>query len=595
MTDKKIDIPVGKTHNEGLKNQSNFLRGELAESLQVQIDGSVSEDDAQLTKFHGTYMQDDRDLRAGRRKKFLDKAYSFMIRVRVPGGLCTPKQWLQMDSISDNYANGTIKLTTRQAFQFHGVIKNNLKKTMQEINASCLDTVAACGDVNRNVMCNPNPYESKYHPEVQQLAQDISDHLTPRTGAYHEIWLQDQDEDGKMKLFETSEAIKKNIEMSKTSEAGDEEPIYGKLYLPRKFKTVVAVPPSNDVDIFAHCLGFIAIIENNKLVGYNVTVGGGMGMTHGDKDTFPRTADVMGFCTSDQAVKVAEAVVITQRDNGNRDNRKRARCKYTVEDMGIEAFRAYVEKVLGYKLQEAKPFKFENNGDRYGWCKGTDGKWHLGLFITNGRVKDDENSKQKTGLREIAKIHKGDFRLTNNQNLIIGSVAEEDKAEIEKLVKEYGLDDHETISGLRKNSMACVSLPTCGLALAESERYLPDLVTEIEQECENSGIRDDAITIRMTGCPNGCARPYLAEIGFVGKGPNTYNVYLGAAHDGSRLNKLYKEDVKGEDVKTLLSPIISSYAKEREDGEKFGDFVIRKGIIEATTAGNNFHENLNLA
>lgn len=591
MADDK-NIKVGKTHNEGLKNESNYLRGDLAESLAVEIDGSVSEDDAQLTKFHGTYMQDDRDLRAGRRKKFLDKAYSFMIRVRVPGGLCTPEQWLHMDYISDNYANHTIKLTTRQAFQFHGVIKNNLKKTMQEINSVCLDTVAACGDVNRNVMCNPNPHAGKHYPAAQQLAEDISDHLTPRTGAYHEIWLQDQLENGEMKLYETSKAIKETIEMRKNNpDAEEEEPIYGKLYLPRKFKTVIAVPPSNDVDIFAHCLGFIAIIEDDELIGWNVTVGGGMGQTFGDTDTFPRTADLLGFCTPEQALDVAEAVVITQRDNGNRDNRKRARCKYTVEDMGIDKFRAYVEKILGYELQEPKSFKFEDRGDRYGWTKGTDDKWHFTMFISNGRVKDTENCKMKTALREIAKIHKGDFRLTNNQGLIIGSITDEDRPKIEALMKEYGIDDISQTQ-IRKNSMACVALPTCGLALAESERYLPDLLTEIEKEFADAGVGDESVFIRMTGCPNGCARPYLAEIGFVGTGPGKYNVYLGAAYDGSRLNKLYKESVNDSDIPSLLRPIIQDFAKNKEEGERFGDFTIRAGYVKATTAGNNFHENL---
>lgn len=588
MTDKKINIPVGKSHNEGLKNESNYLRGNLAENLEVQVDGSVSEDDSQLTKFHGTYMQDDRDLRAGRRKKFLDKAYSFMIRVRVPGGLSTPKQWLHMDYIADNYANGTIKLTTRQAFQFHGVIKNNLKKTIQEINSVCLDTIAACGDVNRNVMCNPNPYESEHHPEVQQLAQDISDHLTPQTGAYHEIWLKERGEDGKMKVLETSEAIKNARKKAENTEDTEEEPIYGKLYLPRKFKIVIAVPPSNDVDVFAHCLGFIAIIENGKIIGYNITVGGGMGMTHGDTNTFPRTAELLGFCTPEQAVKVAEAVMITQRDNGNRDDRKHARCKYTVENMGIDAFRAYVEKTLGYELQEAKPFKFDDRGDRYGWNKGTDDKWHCTIFVQNGRVIDTDDCKMKTALREIAKIHKGDFRLTNNQGLIIGSISEADRPKIEALLSEYNIG-YVDQSGLRKNSMACVSLPTCGLALAESERYLPDLVTLLEQEFDAVGLREEPVVIRMTGCPNGCARPYLAEIGFVGTGPNKYNLYLGAAHDGSRLNKLYMESILDADVPNILRPIIEDYAKNRQEGEHFGDFTIRAGYVNATTAGNQFH------
>ncbi len=565
---------VGKSKNEGIKDKSNYLRGGIKEGLENVITGALEEDDTQLTKFHGIYMQDDRDIRAGRRSKKLDKAYSFMARVRVPGGVCTPQQWLDMDYLSDNYANHTLKLTTRQAFQFHGIIKTNLRYTINAINKSCLDTLAACGDVNRNVMCNPNPYESVLHAPAQKLAEDISAHLSPRTSAYHEIWIDDE-------------------QVAGGKEEEDVEPIYGKLYLPRKFKTVVAIPPSNDVDIFAHCLGFIAIAENGKLTGYNVTVGGGLGMTHGDVETFPRTADVMAFCTPEQAVDVAEKIVIVQRDNGNRDERKNARFKYTVERMGVTKIRSEVERLLGYKLQDAKPFTFTSTGDRYGWVKGVDGKWHVTLFIQNGRVKDTPEWKMKTGLREIAKVHKGDFRLTNNQNVIIASIDEKDKPQIEKLLKEYKLDSFDQ-SGLRRNSMACVALPTCGLALAESERYLPDLVTELEEEFEKAGLRNDDVVIRMTGCPNGCARPYLAEIGFVGTGPNKYNLYLGAAFNGSRLNKLYRESVDDKEIRTILKPMIHAYAKERNEGESFGDYVIRKGIVKATTAGNNFHKNLDL-
>jgi sulfite reductase (NADPH) hemoprotein beta-component len=579
MTEDKENNPnIGKSPNESIKDNSNFLRGTIKEGLAMEFDGSISDDDTQLTKFHGLYQQDDRDLRAGRRKKFMDKAYSFMLRVRLPGGVCSPEQWLKMDYISDNYANHTIKITTRQTFQFHGVIKNNLRRTMQAMDAVALDSIAACGDVNRNVMCNPNPYQSKFHAETYKLAKDISEHLLPQTGAYREIWLDGEKVAG-------GEVEKE-----------EHEPLYGKHYLPRKFKTVIAIPPSNDVDIFAHCLGFIAIIEDDKLVGYNVTAGGGMGMTHGDTTTFPRTADVLGFVTPDKAVKAAEAVMLAQRDHGNRDERKHARCKYTVERLGVDKFREYVEEHAGFKFEPAKPFHFEDNGDRYGWVKNEDdGTWHCGLFIQNGRVYDDESKNiwLKTGLKEIAKIHKGDYRLTNNQNIIISNVANEDKEEIEALLAKYNMDDFNQ-SGLRKSSMACVALPTCGLALAESERYLPDLVSEIEQEFEAAGIREKRVTIRMTGCPNGCARPYLAEIGFVGTGPNKYNIYLGGAHDGSRLSKLYRSAFLDSEVKDLLKPIIHSYAKEREEGEHFGDYVIRKGVVEATTAGNNFHDNLNL-
>lgn len=556
--------------NESIKESSALLRGTILEGLADGITGSLDEDDTQLTKFHGTYQQDDRDLRAERRKKKMEPAYSFMIRVRVPGGVCTPEQWLAMDEIADTYANGTLRLTTRQAFQFHGVIKSNLKTTMAAINASLLDTLAACGDVNRNVMCNPNPELSQAHAAALKLARDLSDHLSPRTGAYHEIWLD------KEKVVDTAEEV---------------EPIYGPTYLPRKFKTVVAVPPENDVDIYAQDLGFIAITDKaGKVTGYNVTVGGGMGMTHGEPETYPRTADVMGYCTVKQAVEVAEKVVMVQRDHGDRSNRKHARLKYTIEDHGIDWFRAEVEKRLGYKLKKPKPFKFTSTGDRYGWVKDHTGNWHYTLFIENGRIKDTPDKQMKEGLAEIAKIHKGDFRLSSNQNVVIANVGSRQKKAIDALLKKYGLDN--SFSALRLNGMACVSLPTCGLGLAESERYLPDLITDLEETLEGAGLRDDEIVIRMTGCPNGCARPYLAEIGLVGRGPGTYNLYLGAAFDGSRLNKLYRRDVKHDGILTALTPLIERYAKERTKGERFGDFVIRTGVIAATTAGSNFHENL---
>ncbi|GHB95278.1 NADPH-dependent assimilatory sulfite reductase hemoprotein subunit [Cerasicoccus arenae] len=546
--------------NETIKENSAFLRGTILEGLADVITGALSDDDTQLTKFHGIYQQDDRDVRNERRKQKLDKAYSFMARVRVPGGVCTSQQWLEMDRLADTYANGTIKLTTRQAFQFHGIIKSNLKQTIKEINEACLDTIAACGDVNRNVMCNPNPHQSAVHAQVQKLAEDISNHLTPATRAYHEIWL-----DGD--------------KMASSEE--DVEPIYGKTYLPRKFKIVIAVPPSNDVDIFAHDLGYIAIIEDGKIIGYNVTVGGGMGMTHNNSATYPRAADHLGFILPEDAIKIAEAVVTTQRDNGDRADRKHARLKYTVEDMGLDTFRAEVEKRSGVKIQKLRDYTFESTGDRYGWVKGVDEKWHLTLFIQNGRVLDTAEYSMKTALREVAKIHTGDFRLTANQNLIIGAVSDAAKSSVEAILNEHGLMDRLNTSGLRLNSMACVALPTCGLALSESERYLPDLITDIESILDEAGLRDDEIVIRMTGCPNGCARPFLAEIGLVGRSPGKYNLYLGASFTGNRLNKLYRDSATQEQIIAELREILVRYAKERNEGEHFGDFTIRAGYVKA--------------
>ena len=575
-------MKVGKTANEGIKDVSNYLRGTILEGLANTSTGSLSADDQQLTKFHGIYQQDDRDIRRERRKNKLEPAYSFMIRVRVPGGVSTPQQWLDMDRIAQEHANGAIKLTTRQAFQFHGVIKSNLKRSIAEINEALFDTLAACGDVNRNVMCNPNPNQSKVHGEVLQLATDISDHLSPRTGAYHDIWIDDG----------TGEKVKVTYDPPKIDDIADEEePIYGKLYLPRKFKTVIAVPPSNDVDIYAHDLGYIAILGgDDKIVGYNVTVGGGMGMTHGNEETFPRLADLLGFCTPEQAVLVGEAVVRVQRDFGNRDVRTNARLKYTVERMGIDAFREEVEKLCGFKLGEPRDFKFEHNGDRYGWIEDHTGNFHYTMFIENGRIHDTDEYPLMTGLREIAKTHNGDFRLTANQNLIIANISSAKKAEIEKILGAHKMLDSYERSALRLNSMACVSLPTCGLALAESQRYLPELITEIDEVIESVGLRHDAITIRMTGCPNGCARPYISEIGFVGRAPGKYNLYLGGGFHGERLSKLYAPSVKGTDAAKILKPIIEDYAKNREEGEHFGDFTIRAGYLKATENGRDFHK-----
>lgn len=575
---------MAKSANEGIKDASNYLRGTILEGLANAATGSLSKDDQQLTKFHGIYQQDDRDIRKERRKKKLEPAYSFMIRVRVPGGVSTPEQWLDMDRIAQEHANGALKLTTRQAYQFHGVIKSNLKKTIAEINEALFDTLAACGDVNRNVMCNPNPMQSKVHGDILQLATEISNHLSPRTGAYHEIWLDDG----------TGEKVKVTYDPPKIDDIADpEEPIYGKHYLPRKFKTVIAVPPSNDVDIFAHDLGYIAILEgDDKIVGYNVTVGGGMGMTHGNEDTFPRLADLLGFCTPEQAVLVGEAVVRVQRDHGNRDVRANARLKYTIERMGIDAFRKEVEKLIGFKLEKPREFHFDDNGDRYGWIEDHKGNFHFTLFVENGRVYDTAAYPLMTGLREIAKIHKGDFRLTANQNLIIANISPKAKPAIAKLLEEHKMIDAHERSALRLHSMACVSLPTCGLALAESQRYLPDLVSELDEIIEDAGLRHDAITIRMTGCPNGCARPYIAEIGFVGRAPGKYNLYLGGGFAGDRLSKLYAPSILGKDAPAILKPIIQDYAKNREDGERFGDFVVRAGYVKKTEHGRDFHKDL---
>jgi sulfite reductase (NADPH) hemoprotein beta-component len=569
--------------NEGIKTRSNYLRGTILEGLADTSNGSIAADDQQVSKFHGLYQQDDRDVRAGRRKHKLDKAYSFLARICLPGGVCTPEQWIVMDELANYCAFNTLKLTTRQAFQLHGILKSNLKEVISNCNDVAMTTLAACGDVNRNVMCNPNPFASEVHAAVQKVTEEIDAYLKPQTPAFSEMWL-----DGKPMKLTVPQAAERSLDCK-----GDEvEPLYGPTYLPRKFKIAVAVPPYNDVDVFAHCLGFIAIVEEGKLIGFNVSVGGGMGMTHGNEKTFPRLGDVIAFCTPDQAVAVAEKIVTIQRDHGNREERSNARFKYTVERLGKDWIRTELESRLGYALENARDYKFVSNCDRYGWVEGTNGKWNLGLFIEGGRIIDTEAVTLKTGMLEIAKIHKGDFRLTANQNLLIANIATEDKAQIEALVEQHGLDAYKKASGMRRSQIACVALPTCGLALAESERYLPNLVTDLDVILEEAGLQNDEIVIRSTGCPNGCGRPYLGEIGLVGKVPGKYNLYLGAGFDGERLNKLYRTSITHEQIIDALKPILFSYAKEREEGERFGDFTIRKGHVNATTAGNNFHANI---
>ena len=552
---------------EHIKYRSNYLRGSIQEGLDDEITGAIANDDTKLLKFHGSYMQDDRDIRDERRRQKLEPAYSFMIRVRVPGGTATADQWIAMDDISEQYANGTIKLTTRQAFQFHGILKRNLKSSMQSIHQAVMDSLAACGDVNRNVMCNPNPYQSDVHKEVDTLASQISDHLSPRTGAYHEIWL-----DGE-KVVDTKEEV---------------EPMYGKTYLPRKFKIGIAVPPSNDIDVYSQDIGLISIIEDDKLVGLNVTVGGGMGMKHGNTDTYPQVGRLLGYIDKDKAVEVSEAILTIQRDYGNRTNRLNARFKYTVDKYGVDWIRNELNNRLGWEIEEVKPFEFEHNGDRYGWTEGS-GKWHFTLFVQNGRVKDTKDYQLKTALRKIAEIHDGDLRLTPNQNLIIANVDESNKDNIQKIIDEYGITDGEHYTGLRRNSMACVAFPTCGLAMAESERYLPTLINKIEGLLDEAGLNEEEITIRMTGCPNGCARPALAEIAFIGKAPGKYNMYLGGGFAGDRLNKLFKENIGEDEILESLKPILIQYGKEKDEGEHFGDFVIRKDIIKETYSGQDFH------
>lgn len=548
---------------EKIKSESRLLRGTLADSLEDEITGGLRNDDLPLIKFHGSYQQDDRDLREERRLQKLEPAYDFMIRTRLPGGVCTPAQWLALDAIAQRFSGGTLRLTTRQAFQVHGVVKEQLKPTMQAINDSLIDTIAACGDVNRNVLCNPNPGASLLHEQVYPWAVKLSEHLLPRTNAYYEIWLDKEKVAG-----------------------GEDEPIYGPTYLPRKFKAAIAVPPYNDVDVYAQDLGFIAIAEEGQLVGFNVTVGGGMGASHGDATTFPRVADEIGFCTPEQLLEVAEQVVKVQRDFGNRAERKHARLKYTIAHRGLDWFVAELTARLGYALAPARPVRFLHNGDRFGWSEGSagpGGRWHVTVHLDSGRVldkPDDPAAPQLlTGLREIAKIHRGDFRLTPNQNLMIAGVPAEQKAEIDALLTRYGLSGFRTRRPVHLNALACVALPTCTLAMAEAERYLPAFVERFEAVLERHGLEDERVHLRITGCPNGCARPYLAEVALVGKGPGRYNLMLGGDHVGRRLATLFRENVDEGEILAALDPLLAAFARERRPDEGFGDYFVRSRAI----------------
>jgi sulfite reductase (NADPH) hemoprotein beta-component len=571
---------IKPTHSEveHAKVKSDYLRGTLTDSLKNNITGALYPEDTHLVKFHGSYQQIDRDLESERKRQKLEPLYSFMIRIRVPGGVATPAQWLRMDELADQYGNKTMKLTTRQAFQLHGIRKKHLKSTIQGFNAVMLDSIAGCGDVNRNVMSSANPGQSAIHAALWETARAISDAFTPRTTAYYEIWMDGQPVDDSQP-FQTE---KKG--------GTDEEPIYGKTYLPRKFKIALAVPPQNDTDVFANDIGLIAIERDGGLAGFNVAAGGGLGMTFGMPDTFPRLADMLGYVEHKHIVKVCEAIITTQRDFGNRENRKFSRLKYTVERMGLEAFKQEVEKRAGIHFAPAAPYRFDHSGDCFGWAKGADGRWHLTLFIEGGRIQDTPELLLKTALRVVASVHDGTFLLTGNQNLVIANISEDKRPAIEAILEKFGiLNNTFKQTALRQNSIACVALNTCTLAFAEAERYLPSLIDKIDILLRTHGLEKDAINMRMTGCPNGCGRPYLGEIGFVGKSPGYYNLYLGAAHNGERLNKLYREMVDEAAILKELEPIIAHFAKERLKGEHFGDFVIRKEYVQPTTHGTNFH------
>ena len=546
---------------EKIKLESRGLRGTLHDGLADPTTGAIAEADTILTKFHGLYQQDDRDQRQVRREARLEPLYQFMLRVRIPGGHITPAQWAALDEVSETIANGTIRLTTRQAVQFHGVAKEDLRTLIRRLDDALMDSIAACGDVNRNVMCHVQPEAGPVEAQALAWARRLSEHLLPATRAWREIWI-----DGE------------KIDLDR---APEEEPIYGPTYLPRKFKAAIAVPPVNDVDIYSQDLGFIAIAEGDRLVGFNVSVGGGLGCSHGEPETFPRLGDVIGFIRPRDLLAVAEAVVTIQRDHGERTNRKRARFKYTIEEHGLDWFRRELEWRSRVRLEPARPVHFEHNGDRYGWSEQRDGRWQLTLFVENGRLLP----AHRTGLREVIARHVGDVRLTPNQNLVLAGIHSADRDAVNVLLASAGLGERQ-VSPIRERSMACVALPTCALAMAEAERYLPDLVTAIEELAAKHGIEQMPITVRMSGCPNGCSRPYLAEIGFVGRAPGRYNMYLGAAFDGSRLNRLYLDNADEATILDAVDNLFARFAAEGEENEHFGDFLIRAGVVEAVAHGS---------
>ena len=562
-----LQVQGALSDNERLKTQSQHLRGTITTDLQNEITGGFTGDNFLLIRFHGMYQQDDRDIRAERAEQKLEPLHNVMLRARMPGGIIKPEQWLAIDKFaSEKTLYGSIRLTTRQTFQFHGVFKPNIKPMHQMLNSIGIDSIATAGDVNRNVLCTSNPVESVLHQQAYEWAAKISEHLLPKTRAYAEIWLDEE-----------------KVETTET------EPVLGDSYLPRKFKTTVVIPPHNDVDVHANDLNFVAIAENGQLVGFNVLVGGGLAMTHGDKATYPRRAEDFGFISLEHVLKVAEHVVTVQRDYGDRVNRKNAKTKYTIDRIGVESFKQEVEKRVGVAFAPSRPYEFTHRGDRFGWVEGIDGKHHLTLFIENGRLLDYPGKPLKTGVSEIARIHKGDFRMTANQNLIIAGVAREDKAQIEAIARAHGLLE-DSVTEQRKNSMACVSMPTCPLAMAEAERYLPTLVTHVEGILAKHGIAEDHIILRVVGCPNGCGRAMLAEAGLVGRGPGKYNLYLGGNTAGTRIPKLYLDNVAEAEILATLDQLIGRWSLERNAGECFGDFVIRVGVVaEVKVSKTDFH------
>ncbi|PWT72697.1 MAG: sulfite reductase subunit beta [Bacteroidetes bacterium] len=542
---------------ERIKMASDGLRGTIKQGLEDEITGAISEEDQALLKFHGMYQQDDRDRRDERAEKKLERLYSFMIRLRLPGGFLKPEQWIAVHHVAGENSTGVIKITTRQTLQLHGLIKSKIKPTIKAFSEAHLDSIATCGDINRNVICAAHPMQSPIHTEIHAYAARISELMMPKTRAYYEIWLDEE------KL-----ADKKD----------EEDPLYQNRYLPRKFKIAIGIPPNNDIDVLGNDLGLIAIIENNELKGFNIAVGGGLSTTHGNPATYARLASVIGFVPAgDITLKAIYAIATIQRDFGNRSDRKLARLKYTVDRHGLVWFKEEVERRIGLAIEKPRPYQFTDRKDYYGWQKNHEGLWYYTPFVENGRILDDEKVPMKSALLAVAQTGKANFRFTGNQNVILAEINEKDKAAINKILRDFGILDHtEKASTIRKNSIACVALNTCPLALAEAQRYFPALITKIEPLLNKYGLQNEDIIIRMTGCPNGCGRPYIAEIGFVGTAYGHYNLHLGGDHEGTRLNKIYKENLEEKAILEELDGLFRLFKEERAANENFGDFTYRK-------------------
>lgn len=549
---------MSKQSVEAIKDESNYLRGTLPEQLADPVD-HFDEDAKQLLKFHGVYQQEDRDSRKERKKQNLGPAYIMMARSRVPGGKLTPEQWLAHDELADKYANGTFRLTSRQGIQFHGVVKSNLKSLIKELNDSLVSTLAACGDVERNIMCCPAPIrDNPVRDEMQKLTDQLVDHLAPKTPAYHEIWL--------------------NGEAVITHHHGEViEPIYGKHYLPRKFKSAIALPEDNCVDVLTNDLGLVVVHKNGKIEGYNIFAGGGMGMTHGMAKTYPRLATPVCFATPDEVIDAATAVVKVQRDYGNREDRKNARLKYTIDRLGQEKFNALVSEYFGRPLAPATGETVFGYDNHLGWHDQGDGKWWVGVHVLSGRVADGKMGTIRTGLRDIIKKYRPAIRVTAQQNLLLCDIAPSQRQEIEAELTKHGMGTGRVLGNLAQDTMACVSMPTCGLALAESERALPDILQIVESEIAKVGLGDADIVLRMTGCPNGCVRPYNSDIGLVGRSPGKYVIFLGGNKVGDALSYQYMDLVPVDQLGAKLHGPLLYFKENRRDGERFGDFCRRIG------------------